>query len=263
MIDPYSTLGVSKTATDAEIKSAYRRLAKQWHPDAGGDETKFADVNNAYNMIKDAEHRQNFENQQFGPSNFQQSQSPFGHHFGNFENIFSQMFGQNMQRHQTKPTASVTYHVSIEDVYNCAVKTLNISIPNGSNKPVNIRIPRGIKSGEEVNYQGMSPTGGDLVVKYILKETKEMYAVEHNIVKIMHVTLKEAMFGAEKIVQTLDKRQIKLHIKSGTQSGTKLRIPEGGLPRRNLPNGDFIFEVQVKIPKLNNNDLDKTLDQVL
>jgi len=65
MNDPYSTLGVSKTATDAEIKSAYRRLAKQCHPDAGGDETKFADVNNAYNMIKDAASRQNFENQRF------------------------------------------------------------------------------------------------------------------------------------------------------------------------------------------------------
>ena len=58
MNDPYSTLGVEKNATDSEIKSAYRRLAKQWHPDAGGDETKFADVNNAYNSIKDASSRQ-------------------------------------------------------------------------------------------------------------------------------------------------------------------------------------------------------------
>ena len=71
------------------------------------------------------------------------------------------------------------------------------------------------------------------------------------------------MIGTEKIIQTLDNKQIKLHIKSGTQHGTKLRIPENGLPRRNLPNGDFIVLVQVKIPKLVNKDLDKTLNQVL
>ena len=52
MIDPYNTLGVSKNATDTEIKSAYRRLAKQYHPDAGGNESKFSDISNAYNYIK-------------------------------------------------------------------------------------------------------------------------------------------------------------------------------------------------------------------
>ena len=135
MIDPYSTLGVSKNATDAEIKSAYRRLAKKWHPDAGGDETKFANVNNAYNMIKDAEHRQNFENQQFGPSNFQQSQSPFGQQFGNFEHIFNQMFGQNMHRPQAKPQTNIALNVSVHDVFEGATKNINVSY-NRINKPI-------------------------------------------------------------------------------------------------------------------------------
>ena len=89
MIDPYSTLGVSKNATDSEIKSAYRRLAKQYHPDAGGSENKFSDISNAYNYIKDANSRQNFENEQFDPSNFQQSQNPFRQNFGDFNDIFN------------------------------------------------------------------------------------------------------------------------------------------------------------------------------
>tara|TARA_A100001035_G_C27710324_1_gene466819 strand:+ start:87 stop:875 length:789 start_codon:yes stop_codon:yes gene_type:complete len=262
MIDPYSTLGVSKNATDAEIKSAYRRLAKQWHPDAGGDETKFANVNNAYNLIKDAEHRQNFEKQKFGPSNFQQSQSPFGHHFGNFEDIFSQMFGQQMHRPQQKPQTNIVLNVSVEDVYNGETKNINVSYRNAS-KPITVTIPKGIKSGDEVMYQNMSPNGGDLVVKFVINETPDLYTNAHNVIKTLPIGIVEAMVGTEKVITTLDKKQIKLHIKSGTQSGTKLRIPESGLPRKNLPNGDLIIEIKVKIPKLNNNDLDKKLRDVL
>ena len=130
-------------------------------------------------------------------------------------------------------------------------------------KPVKITIPKGIQSGQEVSYQGMSPNGGDLIVKFIIKQTEGYYVVKHDVIQKLEISLKEAMIGAEKIIQTLDKKQIKLHIKSGTQSGTKLRIPENGLPRSNLPNGDFIVEVYVKIPKLVNKDLDKTLNQVL
>jgi len=263
MNDPYSTLGVSKTATDAEIKSAYRQLAKQWHPDAGGDETKFANVNNAYNMIKDADSRQNFENQKFGPSNFQQSQSPFGSHFGNFEDIFSQMFGQNMQRPQQNPQTSITYHVDIKDVYDCAVKNLNISMPNTVSKPISIKIPKGIKSGEDVTYKGMAPNGGDLIVKFIIKSNDNFYVVEHNVHMPLTIQLKEALFGAEKVIHTLDKKAIKLHIKSGTNHGTKLRIPESGLPKRNKPNGDLIIDIKIKIPSLKQEDIDKSLRQVL
>tara|TARA_B100001094_G_scaffold263670_1_gene265347 strand:- start:1029 stop:1814 length:786 start_codon:yes stop_codon:yes gene_type:complete len=261
MIDPYNTLGVSKNATDTEIKSAYRRLAKQYHPDAGGNESKFSDISNAYNYIKDANSRQNFENKQFDPSNFQQSQNAFSQNFGNFNDIFNQMFTQNVRQ---RPPTSIVYHVEIEDVFNSATKNLNISLPNSSiTKPVKITIPKGILSGQEVIYQGMSPNGGDLIVKFIIKQKEGYYVVKHDVIQKLEISLKEAMIGTERIIQTLDKKQIKLQIKSGTQSGTKLRIPQCGLPRSNLPNGDFIIEVYVKIPKLVNKDLDKTFNQVL
>jgi len=262
MTDPYSTLGISKNATDAEIKSAYRKLAKQCHPDAGGDETKFANVSNAYNMIKDANSRQNFENGQFDPSNFQQSQNPFRQNFGDFNDIFNQMFGQSQQPRQ-KPQTLITYHVEIKDVYECGVKNLNISLPNGQSKPIKIRIPKGVRSNEEVTYPGMAPDGGDLVVKFVIKNSNDYHVVEHNVVMTLTVKLKEALVGAEKIIQTLDNKSIKLHIKSGTNPGTKLRIPEAGLPRRNRPNGDLIIDIKITIPSLTEMDLDKSLNQVL
>lgn len=261
MSDPYDILGVSKSDTDAEIKSAYRRLAKKHHPDTdGGDQQKFAQISTAYDSIKNADARQNFESSKFDPSNFQQSQSPFEHQFGNFDDVFNQMFANRPVR---KQNTSLVYHVEIQDVFNGALKSLNISMPNGNSKPINIRIPKGIQSNEEVMYQGMAPNGADLLITFIIKGHKDYYADGYNIVKTMQISLKEAMIGTEKIVQTLDNRKIKLHIKSGTQSGTKLRIPENGLPKRNRPNGDYIIELQIKIPKLLNEDLDKTLNQVL
>ena len=261
MQNPYDTLGVSQQSNDADIKKAYRKMAMQYHPDKGGDDKKFAEINNAYDSIKDADSRMQFEQSQHNPSNFQQSQNAFSQNFGNFNDIFNQMFTQNVRQ---RPPTSIVYHVEIEDVFNSATKNLNISLPNSSiTKPVKITIPKGILSGQEVIYQGMSPNGGDLIVKFIIKQKEGYYVVKHDVIQKLEISLKEAMIGTERIIQTLDKKQIKLQIKSGTQSGTKLRIPQCGLPRSNLPNGDFIIEVYVKIPKLVNKDLDKTFNQVL
>ena len=109
----------------------------------------------------------------------------------------------------------------------------------------------------------MGPNGGDLLVNFQIKPHKEYNLQGHNLHKKLNISLKEALIGSEKLINTLDNRGIKLHIKAGTQSGTKLRIPESGLPRRNSPNGDLIIEVRVNIPKLNEQDLDKTLKEIL
>ena len=93
MTNPYDVLGVGTGSSDSEIKSAYRRLAKQHHPDAGGDEKQFAEISNAYESIKDADARFNWESQQARPTNGHQS--PFNHHFGDFNDVFNNMFGQH------------------------------------------------------------------------------------------------------------------------------------------------------------------------
>ena len=85
----------------------------------------------------------------------------------------------------------------------------------------------------------------------------------YNWVKKLNRKLKEAMLGTDKSINTLDNRGIKLHIKSGTQSGTKLRIPESGLPRKVKSNGDLLVDIRVKIPALVESDLEKTFAEVL
>ena len=110
----------------------------------------------------------------------------------------------------------------------------------------------------------MGPNGMDLVVQFNFKRhPKFTVDIDNNILTTEKIDLKTAMMGGDKILTTIEGKQIKLNIKSGTQSGTKLRIPECGLPRNNMPNGDMYIEIQVNIPKLEPKDLYKTVSEVL
>lgn len=266
MQNPYDTLGVSRDSTDTEIKQAYRKLAKKYHPDAGGDQQRFAEISSAYDSIKDAEAR--FQNEQ--QQSYQQphmNTSAFNQNFGDFNDIFNNMFGQHSHNGpfggHTRDI-DVTYHVEIKDVFDCATKQINVTMPNGMSKPVSITIPKGIQHGSRVQYAGMSPMGGDLYVRFMIKKSKH-YIIDNqnNLIQKKTIELKTAAFGGELKITTLDNRNIRVNIQPGTQSGTKLRIPESGLTRRNMPNADLIIELKVIIPELSISDLYKSVNDVL
>lgn len=263
MTNPYDVLGVNTGNSDQEIKTAYRRLAKQHHPDAGGDQQRFAEISSAYDSIKDANARSNY-NQRPQPH---MNTDTFNQHYGDFNDIFNNMFGSHAPNGPFGGAVrdiDVTYHVEIKDVFDCATKQINVTMPNGLSKPVSINIPRGINNGARVKYASMSPQGGDLYVRFMFKKTN-LYTVDNNnnLISKRTIELKTAAFGGEMIVNTLDERNIKVTIQPGTQSGTKLRIPESGLPCRNQPNADLIIEIRVIIPKLSMLDLYKPVQDVL
>ena len=274
MIDPYFVLGVGKNSSDSDIKAAYRKLAKEHHPDKGGSHEKIAEINAAYDSIKDADARAKLAEEQ----SFQRYQSNKSQQdpFANFNDLFAQHFGgQNPFRDNTinfrtgprNQDINITYSVDLEDVFNCAKKNLNINLPNGTQRAVTIEIPKGVTHGTQIRYQGFGDNTyqgkpGNLLVTFQLKSHPKFRVEEYNVILPLQLSLKEALFGAEKVVETLDKRQLKLHIKSGTQIGTRLRIPEGGLPQPNKPNGNLYIEVSVIIPNLTEEDLDKTVRDV-
>ena len=266
MTNPYDVLGVNSSNNDQEIKTAYRKLAKKHHPDAGGDQKRFAEISSAYDSIKDAEARFQTEQQQSHQQPHMNT-SAFNQNFGDFNDVFNQMFGQHSAHGPfggATRDIDVTYHVEVKDVFDCATKQINVTMPNGMSKPVSINIPRGISHGTRVKYANMSPQGGDLYVRFMFKKTNEFLADNNNnLTSKRTIDLKVAAFGGELIVNTLDERSIKVTIHPGTQSGTKLRIPESGLPRRNQPNGDLIVEIKVIIPKLSIPDLYKPVQDVL
>lgn len=249
MTDPYSVLGITSAASESEVKTAYRRLAKKYHPDRpDGNEAQFKRVNEAYDCIK----------------NGTQPQSTNNTHPFDFEDLFAQHFGRSPRNNSLE----TTFYVDIEDVVNCATKTISIRQNNNTTRDVTIQIPKGITTGLKVRYQGYGENykqgrPGDLFVTFVINDHPKFKVDEYDVIYPLNITIREAMLGSEKIIETLDKRQLKLHIKAGTQPNTRLRIPEGGLPQRNAPNGNLFVEVKVKIPTLTEQDLDKPIKEIL
>tara|TARA_B110000902_G_scaffold38745_1_gene41259 strand:- start:4931 stop:5713 length:783 start_codon:yes stop_codon:yes gene_type:complete len=260
MTNPHSVLGVDSNASEEEVKLAYRKLVKEHHPDRGGDEEHFKKINEAYDNIKNP------------PP--QQPNSPFQHQadpFAGFEEMFTQHFGgRNPFNHQRTPRNQdirIVQHVSLEEITNAVSKDINVKYGTQSRR-VTITVPHGVHDGVEVKYVGYGVDTypgplGNLIVHYKLKKHSEFDVEGFDLVKRLNITIKEAMFGTEKIVNTIEQRQLKVNIKPGTQSKTRLRIPESGLPRRNQPNANLYVEINVVVPALDEKDLEKKLKDVL
>jgi curved DNA-binding protein len=262
MTDPYSILGIDKNASDNEIKSAYRKLAKEHHPDRGGDGEKFAKINAAYDSIKDANARSAYQQEQ-DFSRYQQQGNPFRANPFEFEDFFSQHFNRTPRNQDV----NITIYVDLEDVIQSTTKTIQYNLNNGSKREVEIKIPKGVTEDTKVRFAGLGDNSkpgqaGNLFVTFRIKHHKEYSVEEYDLIKRLNINIKEAMVGTTKQIDTLDGRSLRLNIKPGTQSGTRLRIPEGGLPRRGHPNGNLYIEIKVKIPSLTEQDLTKTLEEL-
>jgi len=139
--DYYAILGVERSATADEIKSAYRRLASKHHPDRGGDTQQFQEIQQAYATLSDDAKRSQYDNPP-GQFHFQQSGIPpeFAHHFGD---IFGQMF-----RHQVRPQARVQAHINLKDLATGGKRNFNIS-----GRLIEIGVPApGIEPGDHTQF---------------------------------------------------------------------------------------------------------------
>ena len=201
MNDPWKELGVSRTASDDEIKQAYRRLAKQYHPDKpDGNEEKFKRVSEAYDIIKNGGPEQ--------PQNpFQQGGNPFQRHspFEGFEDIFAQQFGDFRRRPPRNADTKIEVIVTLEELIQQTTKSLDLKFRNGGGRRVKITLPPGLKHGSEVRYAQYGENTipnvqpGSLFVTFLLQPHREFQVEEHNLVKRLNISIREAMIGTEKI----------------------------------------------------------------
>jgi DnaJ-class molecular chaperone len=263
-MDYYKILGVAKTANEQELKKAYRKLAMENHPDrTGGDDSKFKQINEAYDTLKDPQKRQAYDNPQqqqypqgFGPGGFQ------GVNPGGFEDMFASMFGGGPFRNQQPRNKDVTiaYTMQLEDVYNGAETVARYRKSNGSIAEVRIRIPPGIGHGQTVRFQGMGDDAiqqfqpGDLnvVIKYASHKKWQVDGV--HLKQQIRVSLLEALKGTKVDINTLDGNTIRLTIPKGTNSNTTFSIHGHGLPVQN-GRGNAYIQVKVKMPTLTDEQL--------
>jgi len=264
--DYYKILGISRDVPQDELKKAYRKLARKYHPDVSKEanaEAKFKEIGEAYEALKDPEKRAQYD--QFG-SSYQHGQSfnpppgwggPGGAGMGggNFSSFFESMFsgggmGGNDQFFAQGEDVNAKITVSLEDAFNGAKKS--IRRPGGANQTgtINVKIPAGITSGKKIRLAGQGKAGaggeaGDLFLEINIAN-HALYQVEDKDVIInLPISPWEAALGAKVTVPTLAGK-INLTIPSNAKSGQKMRLKGRGLPGKQA--GDQIVVLQIMTP---------------
>jgi len=287
MRDPYDVLGVSRTASHKDIKSAYRRLAKKYHPDQNPDDPKakerFAEANQAYEIIGDEKKRKAFDRgeidgagrprfQEFGAgaggdpfAAFRQRGGPGATHFefrtSGFDpgDIFSEIFGagarsgfrQDRSGTGAQPPSdlNVIMDVSIEDVVNAAKVTAHF--PDG--RKLAVKLPAYVEDGQTIRLKGQgepSPFGGrgDALVKIRFAPHPRYKAEGRDLRVALPVELADAVLGAKVAVET-PTGKVAVAVPPWSSSGRTLRLKGRGLPLKTGGHGDLYADIQVVLPR--------------
>lgn len=288
--DYYEILGVPRSATDADIKKAYRRLARKYHPDVskeGDAETRFKEMRDAYNVLKDPEQRAAYD--QYGaawqaPKDFQarpgwREQFSFRHDgFGggdSFGDIFDNLFGhspthgfaQRYASQQSEPEdVTARFAISLEDAFRGVTRQVTLDIPHmdqygrktKQERTFNLRIPKGVKQGQRIrlsdrgsSHQTDKSAIGDIYLRIEIEPHPVFQLDGQDILLSLPVTPWEAALGRTVKVPTLG-GTVDLKIPTGSSSGTKLRLKGRGLP--GPPPGDQYVELKIVLPKIMSRD---------
>jgi DnaJ-class molecular chaperone len=280
--DPYSTLGVARGASEAEIKKAYRTLAKELHPDKNKDNPKaserFSKVTSAYDLLSDKTKRAQFDRGEIdgdgnpafggfsggGGNPFGGGGNPFGGRGGgpqgvDMGDIFEGLFGGGRgrqagggfggQQRQAPKGANVNYRLKVDFADAAMLKPQRITLSDGIT--IDLKIPAGLETGTQMRLSGKGQAGpggaGDGIVT--LEVTKHRFFTRNgdNIRLDLPITLVEAVRGGPVKVPTVD-GAVMLNVPKGATSGKTLRLKERGFTRKDGTRGDQLVTLIIDIP---------------
>lgn len=267
-MDYYSILGVSKNASEKDIRSAYKKKSMQHHPDRGGNEEEFKKVNEAYSTLKDPQKRAAYDNPQvrMNSSNFNGN---FNDAFGsNFNDMFAHMFGngfrQPHQHSRRNQDVRIKVSVNLRDVFFGKKIIASYRLRNGTEKNVDLDIPPGIREGDSVRFAGLGDDSipgppGNLIVVIKIEHQPGWYRENDDLTHQIDVDCLELIVGTSKTITTPEGRTIDLKIKQGTKNGTVLSVKGYGVPNVNTHHrGNLYIRINAKIPNnLNDAQLEK------
>ena len=278
--DYYKTLGVSKSASDDEIRKAYRKLAKQYHPDRNPDDAsaaeKFKEIGEAYSVLSDKEKRAQYD--RFGKA-FQHAGGAaggpggwpgggagpidLGDLFGgelDLGDIFGGGGGRRRQTRQPRPSAGQNIEMEAEIPFHMAAEGGSYGVPirrpDGSTERISVKIPAGVQDGAKIRLSGQGHPGqfggpaGDILLKLKISPHPYFRREGNNLLIDVPISPAEAVLGAKVEVPTLAGERVTLTIPPGTSSGGKLRMSGLGVTdRKTGTKGDQLVVVKIVVPK--------------
>jgi len=273
-IDYYKVLGIQKKSTQADIKKAYRKLARKYHPDLNPNdkeaEKKFKEINEANEVLSNTENRKKYDKhgkdwkhadeidkaqqqrQQSRSSYQNQSSSNFSD--SEYSDFFESMFGGGRNRGGNVKFKGQDYNAELQldlkDVYETHKRTLTV---NGKN--IRLTIPAGVRNGQVIRIKGHGGEGlndgpkGDLILKFSIANHSKFKRDKDNLYTTADIDLFTALLGGEITIDTF-KGKVKLKVKPETQSGTKVKLTGKGFPvyKKEGEFGDLYITYNVALP---------------
>ncbi|WP_454784133.1 DnaJ C-terminal domain-containing protein [Legionella sp. WA2024007413] len=283
--DYYKIMGVSEDASDKDIKMAYRKLARKYHPDISKEpnaEERFKEMGEAYEVLRDPVKKAEYDNyrrnkafhQQGGSTHWRPEESEH-YYSGQFnEDLFENLFGHSRYRQQ--PMAGQDYHgkinISLENAFKGTVTNIQIPMTNGSEvtmQTLKVKIPPGVKSGQQIRLAGQGAPGihggprGDIYLTIQIEKHPLFDLMDGDIYLTLPITPWEAALGATVVVPTLGGK-IDLKIPPGSQGGQKLRLKNRGLPGK-TPGHQYVLLKIITPPATTEaaTELYKKMEQVM
>lgn len=281
----YETLEVSENASADEIKKAYRKLARKYHPDVNKDkdaEEKFKEINAAYEVLSDAEKKQQYDqygDSMFGGQNFQDFARGQQGSGVDLDEILRQMFGGGGAAGfgqsgfsssgfggfggYEEPDLDLNAQITIP--FDTAILGGKQHITLQNNDSFDIKIPEGIKDGQKIRAKGKGKSHGsqvgDLIIKVNISQSPEYERDGSTLTKSFDLPLKTALFGGKIEIPTIHKT-ITLKVPKNTKQAQKFRVKELGVYDRSAKQkGDLYLKANIILPKVE--DLDKDLIELL
>ena len=277
-IDYYKALGLDKNASAEDIKKAYRKLARKYHPDVNPNNKeahkKFQEINEANEVLSDPEKRKKYDQygkdwkhaEEFEKARQQQQrqrqytggEEPF---YGNggeqdFSDFFESLFGGMRSGGRKRETRfkrhdyEAELHLGLREAYTTHQRTLTVD-----GKNIRITIPAGVENGQKIRLKGHGAPGvnsgpnGDLYITFVIEDDPQFKRLGNDLYTTADVDLYTAVLGGETMVETLSGK-LKLKVPSGTQNDTRTRVKGKGFPvyRKEGEFGDLYVTYKVRIP---------------
>lgn len=265
--DYYKVMGLEKNATDKEIKIAYRRLARKYHPDLSKEanaEERFKELGEAYEVLKDPEKRKTYD-QYITDAAFRKNHTSSKEHThwgdaggdGHYStDFFESLFGGAPHFRQSNRQGADLYSemsVSLEEAYHGGVKEIRLSDDKGKQQTLKVKIPAGVKTGQQIRLTGLGGYGmgagarGDLYVTLSVEKHPFFDVKGHHVYLTLPIAPWEAALGSTVVVPTLGGK-VDLKIPAGSQGGQMLRLKKRGLPGATQGDQFVILKIVIPVP---------------